>query len=143
MEFFNSVAATASRGSTRVMKRSIASCETASADMAVLNATKDGATAARDVVAAALAHPLLARARVAIRVERETALMIQSSDGAIIEGVVDLAFLEKDAGWTVVDFKTDVEISSRKDEYVRQIDAYARAIAAATGEPAKGALLAV
>ena len=28
--------------------------------------------------------------------------------GAIVEGVVDLAFEEKD-GWTVVDFKTDVD----------------------------------
>jgi hypothetical protein len=36
-----------------------------------------------------------------------------------------------------------VEIAGRKDDYARQIDAYARAIAAATGEPAKGALLAV
>jgi ATP-dependent exoDNAse (exonuclease V) beta subunit len=109
----------------------------------ILGATDDEAAAARDVVAAALAHPLLARARAAERVERETALMTRSEDGAILEGVVDLAFLEKGAGWTVVDFKTDVEIAGRKDEYVRQIDAYARAIAAATGQPAKGALLAV
>jgi ATP-dependent exoDNAse (exonuclease V) beta subunit len=109
----------------------------------IVGASDDEATAARDAVAAALAHPLLARARAASRVERETALMIRADDGAIIEGVVDLAFLEKGAGWTVVDFKTDVEIASRKDDYARQIDAYARAIAAATGEPAKGALLAV
>jgi ATP-dependent exoDNAse (exonuclease V) beta subunit len=109
----------------------------------ILGASDDEATAARDVVAAALAHPLLVRARAAVRVERETALMIRAADGAIIEGVVDLAFLEKGAGWTVVDFKTDVEIASRRDDYARQIDAYARAIATATGEPAKGALLAV
>ncbi|CAN5924843.1 hypothetical protein BH11MYX4_BH11MYX4_09750 [soil metagenome] len=95
------------------------------------------------MVEEALAHPPLVRARAAIRVERETALMIEAEDGAIVEGVVDLAFLEKDAGWTVIDFKTDVEIAGRKDDYVRQIDAYARAIATATGEPAKGALLAV
>ena len=69
--------------------------------------------------------------------------MFENDDGSILEGVVDLAFLEKGAGWTVVDFKTDVEIASRKDAYVRQIDAYARAISAATGEPAKGALLSV
>jgi ATP-dependent exoDNAse (exonuclease V) beta subunit len=109
----------------------------------ILGAPDDEAAAARDVVAAALAHPLLVRARAAERVERETALMTRSEDGSILEGVVDLAFLEKGAGWTVVDFKTDVEIAARKDDYVRQIDAYARAIAAATGQPAKGALLAV
>jgi ATP-dependent helicase/nuclease subunit A len=112
----------------------------------ILGASPDEAAAARDVVAAALAHPLLARARKAVRVERETAVMMHAEDGAIIEGVVDLAFLEAGAAgptWTVVDFKTDVEIAARKDDYARQVDAYARAIAAATGEPAKGALLSV
>ena len=109
----------------------------------ILGAAEDEEAAARDVVTAALAHPLLVRARSAERVERETALMFENDDGSILEGVVDLAFLEKGAGWTVVDFKTDVEIASRKDAYVRQIDAYARAISAATGEPAKGALLSV
>ena len=109
----------------------------------IVGASDDEVAAARDVVAAALAHPLLVRARAAERVERETALMLRADDGAIIEGVVDLAFLEKGVGWTVVDFKTDVEIASRKDDYARQIDAYSRAIAAATGEPATGALLAV
>ncbi|MDB4938336.1 MAG: ATP-dependent nuclease, subunit, partial [Labilithrix sp.] len=109
----------------------------------ILGASDDETAAARDAVAAALAHPLLARARAAVRIERETALMLRASDGALVEGVVDLAFLEEGAGWTVVDFKTDVEIAGRKDDYARQIDAYARAIAAATGQPAKGALLAV
>jgi ATP-dependent exoDNAse (exonuclease V) beta subunit len=109
----------------------------------IVGASDDEVAAARDVVAAALAHPLLARARAAERVERETALMLRADDGAIIEGVVDLAFLEKGVGWTVVDFKTDIEMASRKDDYARQIDAYSRAIAAATGEPATGALLAV
>jgi ATP-dependent exoDNAse (exonuclease V) beta subunit len=109
----------------------------------IAGANDDEIDAARDVVAAALAHPLLARARAAARVERETALMQRAEDGSIIEGVVDLAFFEKGAGWTVVDFKTDIELAARKEAYIRQIDAYARAIAAATGEPARGALLSV
>jgi len=109
----------------------------------ILGATEEETLAARVVVAAALAHPLLVRARASRRVERETALMIEAEDGAIVEGVVDLAFLEGGAGWTVIDFKTDVEIAGRKDDYLAQIDAYARAIATATGEPAKGVLLAV
>ncbi len=109
----------------------------------ILGASDEETAAARDVVAATLAHPLLVRARAAERVERETALMIRADDGAIVEGVVDLAFLEKDAGWTVIDFKTDLEIAGRKEDYVRQIAAYARAIALATGEPATGALLAI
>jgi ATP-dependent helicase/nuclease subunit A len=109
----------------------------------IAGASEEEVEAARDVVAAALAHPLLVRARSAARVERETALMHRADDGSIVEGVVDLAFFEKGAGWTVVDFKTDLELAARKEAYVRQIDAYARAIAAATGEPAKGALLSV
>lgn len=109
----------------------------------ILGASDDETAAARDVVALALAHPLLARARAASRVERETALMVRDEDGALLEGVVDLAFLEDGVGWTVVDFKTDVELAGRKDDYVRQIEAYARAIAVATGQPARGALLAL
>jgi ATP-dependent helicase/nuclease subunit A len=109
----------------------------------IAGANEEEIDAARDVVAAALAHPLLVRARAAERTERETALMHRATDGSIIEGVVDLAFFEKGVGWTVVDFKTDLELAARKEAYVRQIDAYARAIAAATGEPAKGALLSV
>lgn len=68
--------------------------------------------------------------------------MHRQDDGAIVEGVVDLAFLEKGT-WTVVDFKTDVEIGARKDAYVTQVEAYARAITAATGQSAVGALLTV
>jgi hypothetical protein len=34
-------------------------------------------------------------------------------------------------------------MAGREDDDIRQIDAYARAIKAATGEPAKGALLSV
>lgn len=106
-------------------------------------ATEDEVTAARDVVAAALAHPLLARARAATRLEREVAVMHREDDGTIVEGVVDLAFFEEGAGWTVIDFKSDLDMGDRRDAYARQVAIYARAIAAATGAPAKGALLSV
>ncbi len=109
----------------------------------IIGASDEEIAAARDVVAAALAHPLLQRAKNAARVERETAIMLREDDGVVLEGVIDLAFFEKESGWTVVDFKTDVEMASRKEAYMRQVDAYARAISAATGEPAKGALLSV
>ena len=45
--------------------------------------------------------------------------------------------------WTVVDFKTDVELSERKAQNTTQILLYVKAIRAATGEPAKGVLLSV
>jgi ATP-dependent exoDNAse (exonuclease V) beta subunit len=106
-------------------------------------ATEEEIAAARDAAAAALAHPLLARARAAARTLRETEVMLREEDGTILEGVVDLAFFEPGAGYTVVDFKTDVEMAPRKEAYALQVAAYARAIAAATGEPATGVLLAV
>lgn len=109
----------------------------------VAGASDEEMAAAQDVVRAALAHPLLVRARSAERLEREVAVMLRENDGTIIEGVVDLAFFEANAGWTVVDFKTDLDMGDRKGAYARQVAVYARAISAATGAPAKGALLSV
>jgi ATP-dependent exoDNAse (exonuclease V) beta subunit len=109
----------------------------------IAGASDEEVTAARDVVRATLAHPLLERARKADRVEREVEVMLREDDGTIIEGVVDLAFYEADAGWTVVDFKTDLDLGDRRAGYERQVSLYARAITAATGAPARGALLSV
>lgn len=109
----------------------------------MVGASDEEAACACDVVLSTLAHPLLQRAKAATRIERETALMIQTAEGEILEGVVDLAFLEQNSNWTVIDFKTDVEVGARKEDYLRQVEAYARAIAAASGLPAKGTLLLV
>ncbi len=122
--------------------------ETAIADAAriqgrIAGASEEEVAAARDVVISALEHPLMQRARKADRIEREIAIMMREDDGTIIEGVVDLAFFEAPSGWTVVDFKTDIDFSDRVDGYARQVAVYARAIAAATGEAARGAVLSV
>ena len=74
------------------------------------------------------------------RCRREVPLVLRLEDGVLVEGVADLAFAE-DGCWTVVDFKTDVELGSRLAEYRRQVALYARAIAAATGQPATAVLL--
>jgi ATP-dependent exoDNAse (exonuclease V) beta subunit len=58
----------------------------------------------------------------------------------MIEGVADLAF-EHGESWTVVDFKTDVEIAHRLDEYRAQLGLYIRGIRASTGHPVSGTLL--
>jgi ATP-dependent exoDNAse (exonuclease V) beta subunit len=60
----------------------------------------------------------------------------------IVDGQVDLAY-ETDAGWVVVDFKTDIEIVSAQDAYKQQVALYAEAVAKATGKPAQGVLLRV
>jgi ATP-dependent exoDNAse (exonuclease V) beta subunit len=106
----------------------------------IVGAPGDEMNAARHAVASALEHPIFARARSAGRVEREASVMMRADDGTIVEGVVDLAFAEAgvagDAGspnWVIVDFKTDPDMTSRKDSYIKQVNAYARAIALATG----------
>jgi ATP-dependent exoDNAse (exonuclease V) beta subunit len=41
----------------------------------------------------------------------------------------------------VVDFKTDRELTGARAAYEAQVALYARAVSAATGEPARGVLL--
>jgi ATP-dependent exoDNAse (exonuclease V) beta subunit len=62
----------------------------------------------------------------------------------IVEGVADLAFVEGEGGarhWVVLDFKTDLDISGRLDEYRSQLALYLRAVRQATGLAARGILL--
>jgi ATP-dependent helicase/nuclease subunit A len=112
----------------------------------LVGATADEIAAASASVAAALRHPLLVRAKRASECRRESPISARAADGTLIEGVLDLAFreLEENAPiWTVVDFKTDVEILGRREDYRRQVRVYADAVAAATGERARGILLSV
>ncbi|HLF83471.1 MAG TPA: 3'-5' exonuclease, partial [Blastocatellia bacterium] len=111
-----------------------------------LGATSEEITAATETVSRALAHPLMKRAAAASlagRCRRETPIAIQLEDGTLVEGKVDLAFLdEAEPGtWTVVDFKTDFEIAGRLDEYREQLALYALAISRATKLGVKGVLL--
>jgi ATP-dependent exoDNAse (exonuclease V) beta subunit len=106
-------------------------------------ASEDEVEAACVAASAALAHPLFERARRAAQVLRETAVMHAHADGSISEGIVDLAFLEEGVGYTVIDFKTDVDVTPNKDVYARQVSAYARAISAATGMPASAVIFSV
>ncbi|MEO7112404.1 MAG: UvrD-helicase domain-containing protein [Polyangiaceae bacterium] len=112
----------------------------------LIGATPEEEASAVEATIAALAHPLMQRARNATDVRREASVSHVQEDGSLLEGVVDLTFREESpAGpkWTIVDFKTDVELSSRRAEYALQVSLYARALEAATGEKAEGALLSV
>ncbi len=109
----------------------------------ILGATADEAEAAVAVAEAALAHPLMARARDAWRAgrcRRECPVTALEPDGTLVEGVLDLAF-EEDGGWTVVDFKTQAELGGALARYRRQVGAYASIVARVTGRPARAALL--
>jgi ATP-dependent exoDNAse (exonuclease V) beta subunit len=112
----------------------------------LLGAPADEIRAAASLVERALAHPLLRRAANAAArgdLRRETAISLALDDGRVVEGVIDAAFVEADreAGWTVVDFKTDLELGVRRAEYRRQVALYCRAIEHATGLPARGVVL--
>ena len=112
----------------------------------LVGATSEEVDAATLAVRAALEHPIL-RAAASSAAEgglrRETPVFLRLEDGRLAEGVVDLAFRESGAGWVVVDFKTDQELEPRRATYEKQVRLYARAVAKATGEPARPVLLTV
>ncbi len=111
----------------------------------ILGATAEEIASAIEVVTAALEHPIMQRARAAAadgRCRREVPITYRCTDGTLLEGVVDLAFLE-DSTWTVVDFKTDLNLAADLNQYRRQVGLYVNGIAAATGMRVSGVLLQV
>jgi len=108
----------------------------------LLAASADEITAAIGVVRAVLAHDLMDRARRSSRFRRETPVTWTQKDGTLIEGVLDLAF-EEDGQTTVVDFKTDHELSAGETRYRAQLQKYVDAVAEATRKPARGVLFKV
>jgi ATP-dependent exoDNAse (exonuclease V) beta subunit len=109
----------------------------------ILGAPAEEVEAATAAVAAALAHPLMARARDAWRdgrCRRETPVACREADGSLVEGVLDLAF-EDAGGWTVVDFKTDAEMAGELGRYRRQVGLYASVVARATGKETAAVLM--
>jgi ATP-dependent helicase/nuclease subunit A len=112
-----------------------------------LGASTEESHAAAEAVIAALEHPIILSARAAgTACRREAPISLRTEDGSVIEGVLDLAFRVTDkrgASWVVVDYKTDAQLEGKQAQYETQVRLYARAVAAATGEPARGVLLRV
>jgi ATP-dependent exoDNAse (exonuclease V) beta subunit len=109
-----------------------------------LGATDQEAASAAKVVETVLAHPILRRARDSSakhRCRREVPVTFAAPSGALIEGIVDLAFKEGDR-WSIVDFKTDEELR-RAANYSQQVRLYRDAVRAATGEAADAVLMRV
>ena len=103
----------------------------------ILGATAEEAAAATRRLEAAWSHPLIARARAAERCHREWPFHLPLADGRLLEGVIDLAFLEPDR-WIVIDFKSDTGSVAR---YQRQVEWYVFALSRLTGCGARGYLL--
>ncbi|MEP7354286.1 MAG: UvrD-helicase domain-containing protein, partial [Acidobacteriota bacterium] len=108
----------------------------------ILGASSDEVTAAAQAVIATLQHPILIQAAGSERCHREYPVTLQLEDNRVLDGVIDLAFL--DAGsWVVIDFKTDANIAERRTPYERQLQWYAHALTEITGFPARGVLLGI
>ncbi len=109
-----------------------------------LAASDEEIEAAARAVETVLAHEVLQLARDADahdRCRREVPVSWCEPGGALVEGVVDLAFGQ--AGrWTIVDFKTDEEIGSAA-QYLAQVGLYATAVRHATGQPVAAILMRV
>ncbi len=92
----------------------------------------------------ALEHGLFDEVRGAAAVYREFPLTCTTEDGAILDGVVDLAFERRDGVVVVVDFKTDDPEAIAPEllaQYKAQVALYCAAIGAALGRATEGALL--
>jgi ATP-dependent exoDNAse (exonuclease V) beta subunit len=98
--------------------------------------------AAVEVVSKLLRDPLFDRVRQAERAgrcDRELPIAWKAPDGTLVEGTIDLVFEDLN-GLTVVDFKTDRELSIDLRRYTRQLTVYCRALAALRNTAARGIL---
>jgi ATP-dependent helicase/nuclease subunit A len=111
----------------------------------ILGASEEEVEAASITVQTVLGHPLLQRAGRAWlcgQCRRETPITLTLENGTLVEGVIDVAFLEDDS-WTVIDFKTDRELEKELEHYERQVGIYALAISRATGKSTLPVLVSV
>jgi ATP-dependent exoDNAse (exonuclease V) beta subunit len=108
----------------------------------VLGAIPEEVEAAAEAARTAFAHPLIERARKAERCHRELPVVLRLKENRMLEGVIDLAFQERN-GWTVVDFKTTGDLKAHRAEYERQLQWYGAALARITGLPVQARILGV
>ena len=108
----------------------------------VLGATPEEVDATINAVVAALAHPLLARARAARRMHRELPVILKLDANRVLEGVIDLAF-EAEGRWHIVDFKTDADIALNRAHYQRQLRWYCLALARLNNAEVQAHLLSI
>lgn len=98
--------------------------------------------AAVEVVTSLLADPLFDLVRQADRAgrcDRELPIVWKAPDGTLVEGTIDLAF-EDLTGLTIVDFKTDRELSTDLERYTRQLTVYCQALGTIRNTAARGIL---
>jgi ATP-dependent exoDNAse (exonuclease V) beta subunit len=107
----------------------------------VLGAPEEEVQAATRAVSAALNHSLIRRAASAARLHREFPLLLKLGDKQLIEGTIDLAFVEN-GHWILIDFKTDLNNKTQPD-YLRQAEWYAYGLSQVMKSEVQGWLLGV
>jgi len=108
----------------------------------LFGATQEEIDQAIEAVRATLAHPIMGRARGALRLHRELPVILKLEDQKVLEGIIDLAFLENGT-WQMVDFKTDADIAQNQTHYKRQLNWYALALARLNQTPVEAHLLSI
>ena len=107
-----------------------------------MGASEEEIEAAMAAASHTLGHPVLARAKAAERCHRELPISLQLSPTRRVEGTIDLAFLDS-GKWTIVDFKTDVNLAPQRAHYERQLRWYALALSRLTSQPVECWLLGI
>ncbi|MGF1509396.1 MAG: UvrD-helicase domain-containing protein [Myxococcota bacterium] len=107
-----------------------------------LGAPAEERASAVAAVQAALDHPLLRQAAESPRVHRELSITLETEEGLLVDGVIDLAFLSG-GSWVVVDYKTDADLETRMDATRRQLSWYIYSVERVLGPVQRGIVLKV
>lgn len=108
----------------------------------LLGAPQDEIEHAIGAAQAALAHPLILKARGAERLHRELPIILKLEDRKVLEGIIDLAFFDQDT-WQIVDFKTDADLAKNQTHYKRQLHWYALGMSRLNNSPVHAHLLSI
>jgi ATP-dependent helicase/nuclease subunit A len=107
----------------------------------LLGSAEEEVEAAVQAISAALNHSLVKRAASSGRLHREFPLLFKLGEKQLIEGTLDLAFVEN-GKWLIVDFKTDLTTTTRP-HYLRQVEWYVYGLSQLMKTEAEGWLLGV
>jgi ATP-dependent exoDNAse (exonuclease V) beta subunit len=123
----------------RAKKETIA--DLANIQARLLGSPQEEVEAAVQAISAALHHSLVKRAISSGRLHREFPLLFKLGDKRLIEGTLDLAFVEN-GKWLIVDFKTDLT-KTTQPQYLRQVEWYVYGLSQLMKTEAEGWLLGV
>jgi ATP-dependent helicase/nuclease subunit A len=107
----------------------------------LLGSPQEEVEAAVQAISAALNHSLVKRAASSGRLHREFPLLFKLGEKQLIEGTLDLAFVEN-GKWLIVDFKTDLTTMTQP-HYLRQVEWYVYGLSKLMKAEAEGWLLGV